>query len=52
MCVTVMNNLCDVSELAETRVGIGWISTTTPGAEGESSSIAEMHTSRSPSFSN
>ena len=46
---TLLNNLCDVSELAETRVGIGWISTTTPGAKGESSSIAEMH-SRSPSF--
>jgi len=45
------NNSCCFDNLLGTRVGIGGLSNTTPGAEGESSSIAEMH-SRSPSFSN
>jgi hypothetical protein len=45
-------NVCNNDDfIASDREGIGWTPTFTPGAEGESSSLAEMH-SRSPHLLN
>ena len=41
--IDLMNVCDDTNALASDREGIGWRPIVTPGAEGESSSIAEMH---------
>ena len=41
--IDLMNVCYDTNALASDREGIGWKPIDTPGAEGENSSIAEMH---------